>query len=106
MRYEDAVAAFAAQDAVDSAASRSRIADVPVPAAEQLPEAGEAIIARRMSIRGDMGGVCLISSRPFLMEESDGRWLVWGHRHMKKEGAPLPFCKRASADGCKRQAMP
>jgi hypothetical protein len=83
MRYEDAVAAFATQDGWDR---------------KQVEAALEMFLCRP---RGDYlrpgngyraedvypwryGRRLSYLRRPFLVEEQDGTWFVWGHRHMKE----------------------
>ena len=83
MRYEDAVAAFATQDGWDR---------------QQVEDALEMFLYRP---RGDYlkpgdgyraedvypwryGRRLSYLRRPFLVEELDEAWLVWGHRHMKE----------------------
>jgi hypothetical protein len=82
MRYEEAVAAFAAQDGWD----------------RQQVEAGLEIFLYRpranflrpgKGYRAEdvypwrYGRRLSYLRRPFLLEELDGAWLIWGHRHMK-----------------------
>ena len=83
MRYEDAVAAFAAQDGWDRQQVEAALEIFLYRPRGNFLRPGNGYRAEDVS-PWRYGRRLSYLRRPFLVEELDGTWLIWGHRHMKK----------------------
>src|ERR1017187_1207803 len=83
MRYEDAVAAFAAQDGWDRQHVEAALEMFLYRPRGNFLRPGNGYRAED-AYPWRYGRRLSYLRRPFLMEELDGTWLVWGHRHMQE----------------------
>jgi len=83
MRYEDAVSAFAAHDGWDQQQAEAALQMFLYQPRNNFLKPGDGYRAEDV-YPWRYGRRLSYLRRPFLVEESDGRWLVWGHRHMKE----------------------
>lgn len=83
MRYEDAVAAFAARDGWDRQQAESALEMFLYRPRDNFLKPGGGYRSEDV-YPWRYGRRLSYLRRPFLVDESDGTWLVWGHRHMKE----------------------
>ena len=83
MRYEDAVAAFAKQDGWDQQQVEAALRMFLYRPRNNFLRPGDGYRAEDV-YPWRYGRRLSYLRRPFLVEEQDGTWLVWGHRHMKE----------------------
>jgi hypothetical protein len=83
MRYEDAVTAFAAQDGWDRQQVETALEMFLYRPRDNFLKPGNGYRSEDVYL-WRYGRRLSYLRRPFLLEELDGTWLVWGHRHMKE----------------------
>jgi hypothetical protein len=83
MRYEDAVAAFATQDGWDRQQVEAALEMFLYRPRNNFLKPGNGYRAEDV-YPWRYGRRLSYLRRPFLVEELDGIWLIWGHRHMKE----------------------
>jgi hypothetical protein len=83
MRYEDAVASFATRDGWDRQQVEAALEMFLYRPREDYLRPGNGYRAEDV-YPWRYGRRLSYLRRPFLVEERDGTWLVWGHRHMKE----------------------
>jgi hypothetical protein len=83
MRYEDAVVAFAAQDGWDRQQVEAALDIFLYRPRDNFLKPGNGYRAEDV-YPWRYGRRLSYLRRPFLVEELDGTWLIWGHRHMKE----------------------